>query len=80
LIERNLLVEYHFQAVHRYIFVYLFHYFESFTHFLNKSCRFRWNGNNLDDDLGEKNDLAPSRRDIVTALQEELAVWERGLD
>jgi len=31
---------------------------------------------NLDDDLGEKNDLAPSRRDIVKSLQDELAAWE----
>ena len=32
---------------------------------------------NLEDDLGEKNDLSRSKPDVVTALRKELAAWER---
>ena len=35
---------------------------------------------NLDDDLGEKKDLADDKPDVVKMLQDELAVWERGLE
>jgi arylsulfatase A-like enzyme len=31
---------------------------------------------NLEDDLGEKNDLSRSKPDVVTALREELVAWE----
>lgn len=34
---------------------------------------------NLDDDLGEKKDLAGDKPDVVKILQGELAAWERGL-
>jgi len=32
---------------------------------------------NLDEDLGEKENLAGARKDILRALEDELAVWER---
>jgi arylsulfatase A len=32
---------------------------------------------NLDEDLGEKEDLAGARQDIVRALEDELAIWEQ---
>ena len=34
---------------------------------------------NLDDDLGETNDLAQANREITTALRAELAAWERNV-
>jgi len=35
---------------------------------------------NLDDDLGEQNDLADSEAEILKTLEGELAAWEAGLD
>jgi len=35
---------------------------------------------NLDDDLGEKEDLAGERRDVVKMLEDELAAWEQELN
>ena len=35
---------------------------------------------NLDDDLGEKNDLAGEKPGIVKTLRDELAAWERDVD